>query len=150
MICKWYKCDNELTGRQRGYCSDKCRMAHKRANRTLEPQFTNSNKPEQTKPEQTKPEQLPEDMFTAQIPWAQIHALPMGVVRSTCRPDGPVSWGGNWWDQPEYAQAIEQLLTNDPQDLTDQGVLVPVWVYQYSYEPAQAASVNEQPAEARI
>ncbi len=46
MKCKSDKCNNELTGRQRGFCSDKCR---KRTSRTKSgpqdaPQSTNADK----------------------------------------------------------------------------------------------------------
>ena len=47
MKCMNVECSNELTGRQKTYCSDKCRMAQSR-----------TAKVEQTKPEQANPNSI--------------------------------------------------------------------------------------------
>lgn len=58
MNCKADGCEQVLTGRQREFCSDKCRMRQSRTNKTPEvgSGSTNANKmvlePEQIKPEQ--------------------------------------------------------------------------------------------------
>ena len=55
-------CSSALSGRKQRFCSDKCRMAYNRDNKTPE-DAPGSSKPEQTipehhaKPEQTEPEQ---------------------------------------------------------------------------------------------
>ncbi len=58
MKCMNEDCTVELTGRQKTYCSDKCRMGYKRANKRLQDrvQSTIVAEPEQVESEQAKPE----------------------------------------------------------------------------------------------
>ncbi len=54
------KCGTELTGRQKRFCSDKCRMAQTRtkSNAQQAGERPNANKPEQAKVEQTNPNKV--------------------------------------------------------------------------------------------
>lgn len=97
----------ELKGRQKGFCSDKCRMQFKRKS---------NSKPEQSKVEQpasaTVETSLPSDdeLFTDVPEQCQIYA------------NGEL--GGDW-----YRRLIHGLKTATLDELRARGVWIPCWRY---------------------
>lgn len=94
----------ELTGRQTGFCSDKCRMQFKRKS---------NSKPEQTKVEQltVTPELPPDDELFAGLP-------------SPLRTYANGELGGDW-----YRRLIHKLKTTTLDELQTEGVQIPCWRY---------------------
>lgn len=117
-------CGKPLTGRQRRHCSDKCRMALKRTNKTLQDGAgaTKSNKPEQIhtpKPNKTEPE-LTDEMLAS---------LPAPVVQPTAQPGSGQVPRVSWQDSPAYAKVIYNLLTLTLEELRARCQFIPVWRY---------------------
>ncbi len=139
MECLRDECQNELTGRQRTYCSDKCRKARKRAQGTHEdgPGSTNADKPGHNcpperghidaEPGQSESGQPNADTLTQ----AMLDSLPPCVVRPTAQPgdDGRLPKTG-WKHTKTYAQTIYNLLTMTVAELTERGQWIPVWKHE--------------------
>lgn len=133
MKCK-NECGNDLTGRQKEYCSDKCRMQAKR----------NPNKVEQPEPEQAKVEQAARESLVSLSPTIDqpdISTLPDGVSKPTgqrtaktqAMSTGQLSAairayrGLTWLDSLEYAEVTYRLQTRTIEELEEVGQFVPAW-----------------------
>lgn len=121
------QCKTELIGRKKGFCSDKCRMRHKRAK--VEPE------PERAKVEQPKPERV--------LTQTMLNKLPIGVVYPGGQPDehtrartaDQLQWDigcrVNWPASPEYAEAVYRLLTMTVDELEVVSQWIPTWKLKY-------------------
>lgn len=119
-LCKWMECSNELTGRQKEFCSDKCRMAHKRhtvlAAEAAEviAKVEQDTKVEQPKPEQTKPEQAKsntvESLSRVELQQA-IRAYP----------------NDQWINSPEHKELMSRLHSMTIEELEADGYWIPAW-----------------------
>ncbi len=125
MKCK-NLCDKDLTGRQKDFCSDKCRMQHKR----VKVEQSKSNKPEQinpnTKVEQNKslqidlspgaincPDSSKVSFMSAKELYLAIHNYPQDT----------------WKDSVEYKELMKRLHSLSIEELEAGGYRVPCWKY---------------------
>ena len=94
---KCEQCEQELTGRQASYCSDRCRMAAKR-----------------------KVEQNEAEREQYQLTDEQLDNLPVGVTR-------PGSEAVAWARTECYYKLMYQLVTWPLTKLEEAGVWIPAW-----------------------
>jgi len=109
MKCMNEHCNNELSGRQKQFCSDKCRMQHKRQS---EPE--QESKVEQVKPEQSKVEHKPEQgvkSMTRHPLSAAIRAYPQD----------------SWVNSSEHKELMRRLHSMSIDELEADGYWVPAW-----------------------
>ncbi len=153
MECINDQCSNVLTGRQKTYCSDKCRMQQTRTN-------PNTNNPN-SKPEQLTADEIAkrgcgapeptiklEDQPTIhelaaanQINQPNLDQLPDNVTPPTghrtastadmtageLRRKVSAYHGRKWIASPEYCEVIYRLLTMTVEELQASGQHVPAW-----------------------
>ncbi len=133
MECK-NSCGKDLTGRQLLYCSDKCRMQHKR---TAESEL-DAPQPEQiipNKPEQTKVEQKSDSVeFEPKVAGVEVRSgiEYISVSRLTAK---QLYFGINsypqdtWKDSIEYKELMRRLHSMSIAELKSGGYDIPCWKY---------------------
>ena len=99
MECMNKDCNNELTGKQTTYCSDRCRMQASR-----------------TQPEHEQPEQSKSNTITEQ----QIDALPVGVVK-------PGRSDVAYFNTGKYRATIAKLINSTKAQLKASSTWIPNW-----------------------
>ena len=141
MKCK--QCNNELSGKQRQFCSDKCRMTFNRlkANKSEQNPVQSEQIREQMQSEQLKRTgpSIPGDPDYIGVctkvdgRWAVTGKhrpieQPKDLDYSTL-PDGVVKpWSEQRWScTPEYQQTVNNLMTMTAEQLESIGQFVPVW-----------------------
>ena len=142
--CKYEPCHNEVisTGnRVKEFCSNRCRMKHKRSKPNIESEHIQTEQPKANKGSTPLEFTSQEVTLPPILDQPDITKLPHGVSRPTGHRTNTTArstahalsravsgyHGLDWISSPEYAEVIYRLLTLSADELEEQGQSVPGW-----------------------